>query len=316
MAESIIPNSGMHKMEIIVANRQISPDYSGPAVMNVQFGDDKKDIQVLIASGAITDFTTDTGYAHNKIDAFVNQNKEKFFFNLGCKKRTLQGLFVNHDGNALIAKYITDITPREAFGEEKWNEYFGDIGQVPKLPEHIEEILGEKCPYTGKKVRDSHLLTLIPKTVNGQALTLSKLGELIKSPLKGSSTKYSHFSVGEHDKAVNSSYWALLLQDVMPNSRNKTFNDQKALVKQALGYTVPKAIEVAVSVLMHHVQGGEKLYSDSPYTYTRCEEKVGEYRVFVGGFGSGGLLVYDDVHGDGSDDFRYETYGLGARRKF
>jgi hypothetical protein len=157
-------------------------------------------------------------------------------------------------------------------------------------------------------VRESHLLTLIPATVNGQALTLSKLGELIKSPKKGSSTKYSYFYVGEYDRAVNSSYWTLLLKDVIPNSRQKNFNEQKQLLKQ--NYNVPKAIEAAVSVLMHHVQGGEKLYSDSPVTYTRCEEQD-TYRLFVGGFGSGGLIVLDDYDGR-----RYGNHGLSALRKF
>jgi V8-like Glu-specific endopeptidase len=205
--------------------------------------------------------------------------------------------------------------PKEAFGAEQWATYFGDVGEVPALPSNIEDILNSYCPYTGKKVRESHLLTLIPATVGGKALTLSKLGELIKSPIKGCSIKYSAFDVGEHDKAVNSSYWALITKDVIPNSRNKTYAEQKNLLKQ--NYKVPKAIEAAVSVLMHHAQGGERLYSDSPsYTYTRCEEAMGLYRVFVGGFGSGGLAVDRDcdgylVGGDGDGNL-----GLGALRKF
>jgi hypothetical protein len=304
-----IENSGTCKMQIITSNRQLSPDFSGPALMNVQFGDDKKDIQVIVENGAITNFNT---YTHNRIDAFFNQYKEKFFFNLSSKQRILQGLFVNHDGNSLIGKYVTDITPKMAFGEEKWNEYFGDVGQVPSLPNNIEDILNSQCPYTGKKVRESHLLTLIPATVNGQALTLSKLGKLIRSPKKGYSTEYSNCNVGENDKAVNSSYWTLLLKDVIPNSRKKTFDEQKQLLKQ--NYNVPKAIETAVSVLMHHVQGGEKLYSDSPDTYTRSEEKYNGYRLLVGGFGSGGLNVYNRFNL--IVDYGNEYSGLSALRKF
>jgi hypothetical protein len=204
-----------------------------------------------------------------------------------------------------------NVYPQEAFGAKKWESYFGDVGQVPSLPNNIEDILNSKCPYTGKKVRESHLLTLIPATVNGQALTLSKLGELIRSPKKGSST-YSNFNVGENDKAVNSSYWTLLLKDVIPNSRKKTFDEQKQLLKQ--NYNVPKAIETAVSVLMHHVQGGEKLYSDSPDTYTRSEEKYNGYRLLVGGFGSGGLNVYNRFNL--IVDYGNEYSGVSALRKF
>jgi hypothetical protein len=60
---------------------------------------------------------------------------------------------------------------------------------------------------------------------------------------------------------------------------------------------------------MHHVSTGKKLYSDSPLTYTRCQEfynKKNEWKLIVGGFASGGLGVYDVD----------EYCGVGAGRKF
>ena len=209
------------------------------------------------------------------------------------------------------------IYPKEAFGPKEWETHFGEVGKAPPLPKDIEQILNSPCSYfNGKKVRETHLLTLIPKTVNGQPLTLNSLGELIKSPKKGHSTKYSdYYEITQKEiggQSVPSSYWALITKDVLPNSRSKTYAEQQALIKGP--YAVPGALEIATGILMHHAQTGERLYSDSPDTYTRCQEKLSNgYRVVVGSFGSSGLSVsiyLNDV------DRRLNGCGLGGLRKF
>lgn len=76
--------------------------------------------------------------------------------------------------------------PRIAFGKVEWEKYFGDVGVEPPLPENINEILKSQCVYwPDKRVEDTHLLVLIPKTVDGNALTLNSLGELIQRPRGG-----------------------------------------------------------------------------------------------------------------------------------
>ena len=77
------------------------------------------------------------------------------------------------------------------FGAAQWETYFGDIGAEPPLPPDILEILTSPCPiWSGKKIGETHLLVLIPETVNGEALTFNRLGELIKCPKQGHSTQY------------------------------------------------------------------------------------------------------------------------------
>ena len=51
-------------------------------------------------------------------------------------------------------------------------------------------------------------------------------------------------------------------------------------------YQVPTLIEATVCILMEHVRSGTRLFSDSPSTYTRCEEQFssGIYQLVVGGF--------------------------------
>jgi len=205
--------------------------------------------------------------------------------------------------------------PEIAFGKAKWQKYFGDIGTEPPLPKDIDQILKSPCPYwSGKKVEETHLLVLIPQTLNGKAFTIGTLGEMIKSPKTGHSTKYHSYyttAVKElKDQGISSSYWALITKDVLPDSRNKNYTEQQALIKSP--YAVPTALEIATGILMHYAQTGERLYPDNPNTYTRCEEKLSNgYRVVVGSFRSSGL----DVSYLG-DDRRYDDDGLCGCRKF
>ncbi|MBF5058757.1 putative nucleotidyltransferase substrate binding domain-containing protein [Candidatus Neptunochlamydia vexilliferae] len=212
--------------------------------------------------------------------------------------------------------------PPMAFGPKEWERYFGPVGEVPPLPLNIEEILNSPCSiWSGKKVKETHLLTLIPKTVNGKSLTLNALQALIEKPLGGGhATKcrtYIAYVEELGDQGVLYSHWLLMSHDVIPDSRNKKYNDQKSLVK-ALSqksqkpYTLPKALEAAVTILMEHARSGKRLYSGSPLTYTRCQEKVNnnKWPAAIGGFAASGLCV---PHFGWSD---FPFLGVAAAREF
>jgi hypothetical protein len=199
-----------------------------------------------------------------------------------------------------------------AFGKRQWAKYFGDVGEEPPLPPNIEEILKAQCPiWPDKKVYETHLLTLIPKTVNGQPLTLKTLGELVQKPLQGPSSKFEALYLGQYqDVPPKHSHWTLLSRDVIPDSRNKPYANQQKLVQQYPGYEVPHILDTAVALFMEHTRSGVRLYSDAPWTYTRCQEKYNnQWQLVVGGFAVGGLRVdyiYDDL----------EDGGVGVARKF
>jgi len=218
-----------------------------------------------------------------------------------------------------VAELQSTALPRIAFGKAEWERYFGEVGEQPPLPADIGEILSGPCPYwEGRRVEDTHMLVLIPETVNGAPLTLNSLKELIQRPLEGGhNTDYRCYEDNIKnelgDQGASHSYWALMTKDVLPNSRNKTFSEQQALIQGP--YVVPGALEAATAILMHHAKGGEKLYPQNPNTYTRCQEKVSNnlYRVLVGSFGPAGL----DVSGGGNYfDCRFVNVGLGGLRKF
>ena len=220
---------------------------------------------------------------------------------------------------ATIPQLIPLKKPAIAFGAEKWNKYFGNVGVEPPLPPNIESILNSPCLFwPAKKVFETHLLILVPATVNGKPLTLNSLQELIQNPKEGHKTQYGYY----HDYVKNelgnqstSSHWVLMTRDVIPDSRNKSYEDQKKLVaihvqKSGQPYELPTTIDVVTCILMEHVQTGVKLYSDNPLTYTRCQEKVdkNQWPVAIGGFAAGGLDVLS-FWLDSADD------GVGGSRK-
>ena len=54
-------------------------------------------------------------------------------------------------------------------------------------------------------------------------------------------------------------------------------------------------LEIATCILMEHVVTGQRLYSVSPSTYTRCQENIGSLQLVAGGFAAAGPYVRKDV---------------------
>lgn len=108
-------------------------------------------------------------------------------------------------------KLTKQVIQRMIFGKYQWEAHFGDIGTEPPISPNIVEILNAPCPFwPNKKVKETHLLTLIPATVNGKPLTLQTIKELVKSPKKEATTKYCNFYPGEAaNVSITNSHWAL-----------------------------------------------------------------------------------------------------------
>ena len=217
--------------------------------------------------------------------------------------------------NSIVQYEIFTSITSIAFGRDAWIKYFGDIGVEPPLPANIEKILNEPCPFWhDKKVKETHLLVLIPNTVNGKLFTLNYLGELIQKPKSGHPTKYRYYydcvkeAVGEKSYP---SHWVLMTMDIIPGSRDESYSRCCKLIanhskKTGLPYELPNLLEATASILMHYVKTGERLYSDESCTSTWSQDvsKV-NYPLGVGAFAPGGIMVYD---------FYFD--GVAACRKF
>jgi hypothetical protein len=204
------------------------------------------------------------------------------------------------------------------FGKQAWEYYFDEIGIEPTLPLNINTILDTSCPFWhGKKIRDTHLLMLIPAKVNGKHFSLNLLEMLIRHPQNnGYKAQYRHYDRHIRQKiggyAPLQSYWILMTRDILPNSSDKCYQEQQKLVDNhanstSLPYKLPNALEAATTILMHHVRKGEYLFSNAPRTYTRCKEWVGYadnkcLPTTVGGSYFAGLDIDYDFHFSRSDD--------------
>lgn len=162
------------------------------------------------------------------------------------------------------------------------------------------------------------MLVLIPETVNGKPLDSITLGELVRDPKDGHATKYAHIwdaIVKEHgNQSVVKSHWVLMTKDVIEESRNKSYTDQQALItdlakKTGIDYEVPNVLDAAICIFMKYISSEERLFSDRPATYTRCQEKIEGKQIIVGGFYPFGLSVE-------TSSIDYHSIGVAALRKF
>jgi hypothetical protein len=233
------------------------------------------------------------------------------------KDQQSTGMRITKPKLEMIACKMAENFDTLSFGKAEWGTYFGDVGIEPPLPLNIDEILNSPCPFwPGKKVCETHLLVLVPQTVNSQSLTLKSLGEFVQKPLQGPATKYSYFHLGEYsDPLAPPSHWVLLTRDVIEGSRNKSYKEQQDLLAKycnqaQVTYEVPKVLDATVCILMEHVRSGTWLYGREPVTFTRCQEKYdADWQLGVGGFGSSGL--YFSHYGAGT-----MSHGVGGSRKF
>jgi hypothetical protein len=212
--------------------------------------------------------------------------------------------------------------PSIAFGKEMWAKYLGDVDEEPPLPSDIEKILKSPCPFfAGKRIEETHLLTLIPKTVNGKPLTLISLEELVKNPKQGQATKYNYMDTIKDlikteygSQGQPRSCWVLMTRrTILAGNPNNYHEDLFQLLKSynrkaQMKYEVPHLLEATTSILMEYLRTGERLYSGN---YTLCQERVSKYPnwpLVVGRFATGGLNV--EMSGIG-----IQSHGLAGLRK-
>jgi hypothetical protein len=205
------------------------------------------------------------------------------------------------------------------FGKGKWSIHHGDIGKAPPLPKDIYEILQGPCPiWPGKLFRETHIGPfLIPATVNGEPYKLDLLGKLIQAPKQGLPTQFEYCGLGEcQDTPVEESYWVCMFRSILDDSLGEddaAHSTRIDALAQSTGisYSRPKVIEVATCLLLHYVSTGERLLTDNPWRFTRCQEfynKEHGWSMVVGGFGLGGLGVYVNDY--------YSKLGVVPLRKF
>ena len=214
------------------------------------------------------------------------------------------------------------ILGKNFLGAASWKVGFGvDVGLVPPIPKEVtQSLLESPCPlHPGQKIKDTHILMLVPKTVNGEAYTALKLDELCASR-KGSGDRLI-YDKEEWATAWKSTSWAnapqaqsewvlLPKSDPDPNvSPEKHFRRKDITAQQKVHeahyseYREGKVLEVMTMALLNDVVNGEPRILQG-LNYLRCiEQNASGGRVCVGDFNSHGLGVYargNDGRGQGN----------------
>jgi MoxR-like ATPase len=215
-------------------------------------------------------------------------------------------------------------------GPEEWKAQGIDVGDVPPIPTSItKKLLESECPlHPGEKIKDTHLLVLVPKTVNGEPYTPLKLEELCATR-KGSGGRLIYADIdswksqGWASAPQSRSEWVLLpksdpdpgvmqekygeVEGAKRHFRSKRIAEQETVHKLYPDYREVKTVELMTVVLLHDLVNKERLLPD----YLRCEESnASGGRVCVGDFVANGLEV-----DDGNDAYAYDLIGRALARK-
>ena len=229
------------------------------------------------------------------------------------------------DREVIREMVIPEIMGKNFLGAKAWEEGFGvTVGTPPPLPEWLtRELLEEKCQlHPGEQVKDTHVLVLMPKTVNGEPYSAAKLSELCASK-KGSGNRLIYYEGWQSESWADTpqveSEWVLLpksdpvpekMKEVYPSDgesrhfRSKNISAQEDVHKNhySRDYREAKVVEVMTAALLNDVVNGEPRMLDD-WNCLRCEEPNSSGgRVLVGGFDAIGLLVLvDRVDNDRAD---------------
>lgn len=223
-----------------------------------------------------------------------------------CKQWNLD-LNTQHVWNSKCRKAGIDFsfdieqTSKEKYVNWIHRQHLWTLDDVPSLPSNIQEILQGPCPFwPNKTVGETHTLVLIPKTVSiktssgswiTKPLTIKTLDEVMKSKGRASYRgNWANIAAALGEKGIQKSSWVLMTKTILDGSPQKSYATQKQLVEEQ-GYRIPQTLEVIACLLLEYNRSGRRLFSTQPMTYTRCEEKINECHLIVGGFNLAGLFI-------------------------
>jgi hypothetical protein len=197
---------------------------------------------------------------------------------------------------------------RNFLGAAEWQREFQvDVGVVLPIPTSItKELLESDCPlHPGEKIKDTHILLLVPKTVNEEQYSAVKLWELCIGR-KGSGEKL----IDDADSSWKNEEWAkkspaksqwVLIPKADPihsqvssekHFRSKRISEQEQVHQDHYkDYREAEALEVMTAALLNDLVNGKPRMLDNR-NFLRCvEPNASGGRVCVGCFDTKGLLV-------------------------
>lgn len=264
-----------------------------------------------------SDFGLNTRYLDHGVESFdiysvqtaVRNEEFEKAIQIICDNFAITGNIKVIKAESVLAQDKNPQIPAIAFGKEQWAELGVDVENIP-LPQNIDEILKSPCPYSkGEKVEDTHVLVLRPKSINVDKfrefmksknrdlaiLFWEKCGELFEKCTKlGKDTGW--MTCGE--LRSNESYWMLMKKDIISESKNKDYPNQRMMVADRGKdyYEFPGALDVIVCVMAEYARSQAKIRSFSTNSNnpsdtcwaTRCKDMIdGNQVIFGAGYPNG-----------------------------
>lgn len=223
-----------------------------------------------------------------------------------------------------------------------WYKALKRIGKLPKiippLPRHIDQIFEGKCPKqicnkikpdgTAYKIKEKCTLILVPQELENPA----EFEKVVESygkknyPKNENPLQYQYFLNEAHEEHGKTPFgptcWILHTNDILEDSRNKTWDQQAAIVdalarETFVDWQVPEAFwETFLTIALTEIGTGKRLYqicneqNGTLSTYACCKQMTEGHRLAVGGSSPSGVIV---THICG---YANELLGVAARRKF
>jgi hypothetical protein len=157
------------------------------------------------------------------------------------------------------------------------------------------------------------------------SLTLNSLGALVQSNGHFLHTEegYKHMDSEVADECGNTqtgpSHWVLMTKDVLPGSKDKSYQEQQAIVaalreRSGLSYVVPKLLPATACIFMNYLTSPQDarlfLFSTNPWTLTRCQPVSDRQMFMIGWFDPDGFEVF------GTFGYPHDCCGVAVLREF
>ena len=265
-----------------------------------------------------------------------------------------QNVSYNQDVAALSNTQLTTQNAVTAFDKNAWESYFGLVNEEPTLPNDINKILESACPFwPDKKIKDTHLLAMVPVTVDGNPLTPRQMIELAQKPKAGRKTapreakemkrvsrrvgdegRYSRKNMLAHANALRDSEEEITQRCLRALKKKASTNTQpywilmtrdvvntdvssESLKARYPEYDALTVLEAATGVLTHYTSTGQWIYAQ---THTYCKDTISDHKksFFVGKSSKTDQLIIDEkmrtaIRFEGNENAPKESIPLKAR---
>ena len=214
---------------------------------------------------------------------------------------------------------IRQVLGKHFLGADAWRSQAVEVGKEPLLPDFITpELVLSVCPFHPRGlIKDTHVLVLVPKTVNGEPYSLLKLEEICAVRqrsehdliLRGGNLTLSWQRQPFVSAVQNESEWVLLPKRdpnpaVVPDEKHfrgkNSEEQQKVQDTHYKKYREARVLELVTAAALNDlVHGVPRMIGQS--NFLDCQEtSVSGNPVCVTGFGHVGVLITEGLEGVGN----------------